>query len=102
MHVKPLEDRVLLKPVELREERTRGGLYLPETSQEGPVEAEVVAVGQDESIPVKVGDHVLIAKFAGTEVRVNGVQMLLVSKSDLLAIVEPEQTTAGSPVHQPA
>lgn len=102
MNVKPLEDRVLLKPVEVREERTSGGLYLPETSQEGPVEAEVVAVGTDETIPVKAGDHVLIAKFAGTEVRVNGVQMLLVTKSDLLAIVEKEQTTVGASTQQSA
>lgn len=95
MTIKPLEDRVLLKPVEVREERTRAGIYLPETSQEGPAEAEVIAVGTDETIPVKAGDHVLIAKFAGTELRVNGIPMLLVNKSDLLAVVDRAGAAAG-------
>lgn len=85
--IQPLEDRVLLRPVQAAENRTKGGLYLPDTSQDGPVEAEVVAVGTDEEIKVKVGDHVLLAKFSGTELRVDGTDMLLASKSDLLAIV---------------
>lgn len=93
--VRPLADRVVIKPQE-REEMTRGGLYLPDTaSKEKPQEGTVMAVGEgklDDSgkrvpISVSTGDRVLFAKYAGTEVRLDEVDYLILAEKDILAIV---------------
>ena len=91
---KPFGDRVLVKPVE-KEEVTVGGIVLPDTVQERPQEAEVVAVGpgriSDEGkrieLEVKVGDRVVYSKYAGTEIKEEGEEYLLLRESDLLAKV---------------
>lgn len=94
--LRPLGDRLIVKPIE-REETTPGGIVLPETAKEKPQEGEVIAVGpgrrddEGERIPmeVKVGDRVLFAKYAGTEVKLSEDEKVLVLKeSDILAIVE--------------
>lgn len=92
MTIRPLEDRVLLRPVK-PEERTRSGIIIPDTAQEKSQEGEVVAVGDDASIKVKPGDRVLYARYSGTEVKVDGVDYLIVGRSDLLAVVERDATT---------
>ncbi|MDI6771227.1 MAG: co-chaperone GroES [bacterium] len=96
MKLKPLGDRVVVKPLE-EEERTKGGIVLPDTAKEKPQHGEVIAVGPGEwdedgkkRIPpdVKPGDRVLYAKYAGTEVKTDDGDLLILRASDVLAIVE--------------
>lgn len=91
--IKPLGDRVLVKPVQ-KEEMTKGGIYLPDTAKEKPQEGEVIAVGpgkvndEGKNIPmeVKVGDKVIYAKYGGTEIKIDDVEMIILRESDILAI----------------
>ena len=95
LKLRPLGDRVWVEPIE-REETTASGIVLPETAKEKPMEGRVLAVGpgarndSGERIPldVKVGDRVLFAKYAGTEIKQNGTRHLIMRESDLLAIVD--------------
>jgi len=94
MKIKPLGDRLVIKPV-APEERTKGGIILPDTAKEKPVVGEVVAVGPGRksddgkvvSLEVKVGDKVLYGKYSGTEVTVDGQELLIMRESDIFAIV---------------
>ena len=89
MNIKPLADRVLVVPAPA-EERTIGGIIIPDTAKEKPLKGEVVAVGngtKDEEMVVKVGDTVLYGKYAGTEVSVEGKDYLIMKQSDILAIL---------------
>ncbi|MCG8452033.1 MAG: co-chaperone GroES [Spirochaetales bacterium] len=87
MTVKPLQDRVLIK-VEEAETKTASGLYIPDTAQEKTQTGSVVAVGDDDDlITVKVGDKVMYDKYAGTTVKIDGDDHLIVKCSDILAIV---------------
>ncbi|HTK45967.1 MAG TPA: co-chaperone GroES [Patescibacteria group bacterium] len=91
----PLGDRGVVKPTP-REEMTKSGLVLPDTAKEKPQEGKILAVGpgkiledgKREAIDVKVGDKVLYAKYAGTEFKVDGEELLIVSQKDILAIVD--------------
>jgi chaperonin GroES len=94
--LKPLGDRLVIKPIE-QEETTAGGILLPETAKEKPQEGEVIAAGPGKlddngkrvSMEVKVGDRVLYAKYAGTEIKLEGDEKVLILKeSDVLALVE--------------
>lgn len=94
MKMKPLADRVIVKMLEA-EETTKGGIVLPGSAKEKPQVAEIVAVGpggvvdgKDVLMEVEVGDHVLLSKYAGTEVKVDGVEYTILRQSDILAIVE--------------
>ncbi|MDX1662724.1 MAG: co-chaperone GroES [Candidatus Promineifilaceae bacterium] len=95
VNLKPLSDRLVVEPKE-REETTASGIILPETAKEKPQEGEVLAVGpgrRDDNgnrveMDVSVGDTVLYAKYAGTEVKMNGKKLLILKESDILAIVE--------------
>jgi chaperonin GroES len=96
MALKPLDDRIVVKPGEA-EERTASGLVIPDTAKEKPVQGSVLAVGpgrwsDDEGkhfpLDVKVGDTVLYSKYGGTEVTVDGEDLLILSSRDVLAIVE--------------
>jgi chaperonin GroES len=82
--VEPLGSRVLIRPLE-QETRTASGLLLPETAKEKPQTGEVVAIGDDEDIKLKVGDKVLFAKYSGTEFKMDGVEYLLMDVNDVLA-----------------
>jgi chaperonin GroES len=91
MKVKPMYDRVLLKRLE-EQEVVKGGIIIPDTAKEKPLEAEVIAVGKgriegDKVVPleVKAGDKVLIGKFSGTEVTVDGVEHVIVREEEILA-----------------
>ena len=95
MTIKPLYDRVVVKMVEA-EETTKGGIILTASAKEKPQVAEVVAVGDGEShensgktvsVKVKVGDRVIVSKYAGTEVKVDGEELTIVNMGDILAIV---------------
>ncbi len=89
MNIKPLADRVLIIPAPA-EEKTIGGIIIPDTAKEKPLKGEVVAVGngtKDEEMLVKVGDTILYGKYAGTELEFEGAKYLIMRQSDILAIV---------------
>jgi chaperonin GroES len=94
MNLRPLADRVVIKPSE-GEEQTASGILLPETAKEKPQQGKIIAVGNGrrdedgELIPmdVKVDDTVLYAKYAGTEIKINGEKLLILKESDILAVV---------------
>ena len=83
-NVEPLGSRVLIRPLE-QESKTASGLLLPETAKEKPQTGEVVAIGDDEDITLKVGDRVLFAKYSGTEFKLDGVEYILFDVADVLA-----------------
>lgn len=95
MKFRPLHDRVVVKRVE-QEEKTKGGIIIPDTAKEKPQEGEVIAVGpggrneDGELIPldVKTGDRVLFGKWSGTEVKIDGEDLLIMKESDLLGVIE--------------
>lgn len=94
MNVKPLADRVVLKMVE-QEETTKSGIILAGSAKEKPQIAEVVAVGpggvvdgKDVVMEVEIGDHVIMSKYSGTEVKIDGEELIIVRQSDILAIVD--------------
>ena len=95
MSLKPLNDRVLVKRLE-SEERTASGLYIPDTAKEKPSKGEVIACGPGKlndkgervAMEVKPGDIVLFAKYAGTEIKVNGIDHIIMREEDILAILD--------------
>src|SRR5215471_5761570 len=95
MAFRPLGDRVLVKRVE-EEEKTRGGIIIPDTAKEKPQEGEVVAVGpgaRDDSgkvqaLDVKAGDRILFGKWSGTEVKLDGKDLLIIKESDIMGIID--------------
>lgn len=89
MNIKPLADRVLIKPAPA-EERTAGGIIIPDTAKEKPLQGEVLAAGdgtKDEQMVLKSGDRVLYGKYAGTEVELDGEKYLIMRQSDVLAVL---------------
>ena len=86
MKIKPLGDRVLVKMQE-GEEKTAGGLYIPQTAQEKTQEGVVLAIGDDETINVKVNDKVLYDKYAGSTIKVGGDEQLILKIQDVLAVI---------------
>jgi chaperonin GroES len=94
MKLTPLHDRVLVKRVD-QEEKTAGGIIIPDTAQEKPLEGEIVAAGsgarRDDGaivpLDVKVGDRILFGKWAGTEVKIDGDDLLIMKESDLLGVI---------------
>lgn len=89
MNIKPLADRVLILPM-AAEEKTIGGIIIPDTAKEKPLQGKVVAVGngtKEEEMVIAVGDHVLYGKYAGTELEFEGEKYLIMRQSDVLAIM---------------
>ena len=95
MNFRPLHDRVLVKRVD-SEQKTAGGIIIPETAQEKPMEGEVLAVGngytnddgKTRALDVKKGDRVLFGKWSGTEVKVDGEELLIMKESDIMGILD--------------
>ena len=95
MKIRPLQDRVIVKRVE-EEEKTKGGIIIPDTAKEKPMEGKVTAVGKGKLLEdgkiyppdVKAGDRVLFAKYAGTEVKIDGEEHLIMREEDLLGVIE--------------
>jgi chaperonin GroES len=94
-NIRPLHDRVILKRVK-EEEKTKGGIIIPDTAKEKPIEGEVIAVGNGKiledgtvrKLDVKVGDRVLFGKYSGTEVKVDGEDRLILREDDILGVLE--------------
>ncbi len=94
MKIKPLHDRVIVKRL-AEEDKTKGGLYIPESAKETPAEGKVVAVGPGKSddgkivpLGVKVNDRIIFSKYAGTEVKIEGEDLLIMREEDILGVVE--------------
>jgi len=103
MAFRPLGDRVLVRRVE-EEEKTRGGIIIPDTAKEKPQEGEVIAVGpgaRDESgkiqpLDVKSGDRILFGKWSGTEVKLDGQDLLIMKESDILGVLEADKAAKAA------
>jgi len=99
MHFRPLHDRVVVRRIDA-EEKTAGGIIIPDTAKEKPQEGEIVAAGpgarseRGELVPldVKVGDRILFGKWSGTEVKIDGEELLIMKESDILGVVEKAGT----------
>lgn len=89
MKIKPLDDRILVEPVE-EESKTASGLYIPDTAKEKPRLGSVIAVGTDEDLreKIKEGDRVLFAKYGGEEIEIDNKSYKIIQRSDILAVVE--------------
>lgn len=94
MKIKPLHDKVLIKRIS-EEEKTKGGIIIPDTAKEKPMEGKIVAVGNGKVVDgktlplsVKAGDRVLFAKYAGTEIKIEGEEHLILGEEEILGIVE--------------
>ena len=95
MSFRPLHDRILVRRVD-SEEKTKGGIIIPDTAKEKPQEGEVIAVGpgarddagQVQALDVKVGDRILFGKWSGTEVRIDGQDLLIMKESDIMGVIE--------------
>jgi chaperonin GroES len=95
MHFRPLHDRVVVRRIEA-EEKTSGGIIIPDTAKEKPQEGEVVAVGHGvraeggtvTALDVQAGDRILFGKWSGTEVRIDGEELLIMKESDILGVIE--------------
>jgi chaperonin GroES len=98
MHFRPLHDRVVVRRIDA-DEKTAGGIIIPDTAKEKPMEGEVVAVGpgaRDEKgqlvpLDLKAGDRILFGKWSGTEVKIDGAELLIMKESDVLGVVEEKQ-----------
>ena len=97
MSFRPLHDRILVRRVE-SEEKTKGGIIIPDTAKEKPQEGEVIAVGpgarndagQIQPLDVKVGDRILFGKWSGTEIKIDGEDLLIMKESDVMGIIEAQ------------
>jgi chaperonin GroES len=95
MKIKPLQDRIVIKRIE-EEEKTKGGIIIPDSAKEKPQEGRVVAIGDGKTLEtgkkapltVKPGDKILFGKYSGTEIKIDGVEHLIMREEDVLAIVE--------------
>ena len=96
MKIRPLQDRVLVKRIEDEVEKTKGGIIIPDTAKEKPMEGAIVSVGpgaRDESgkhvpLDVKAGDRILFGKWSGTEIKLDGTEYLIMKESDIMGILE--------------
>jgi chaperonin GroES len=90
VQIKPFDDRVLIEPEEAEESKSKGGIILPDTAKEKPRRGKVIEVGMDEELAekIKVGDTVVYAKFGGDEIEFEDKKYLIISRSDILAVIK--------------
>ena len=101
MKFRPLHDRIVVKRI-TAEEKTRGGIIIPDTAQEKPMEGEIIAAGPGArneqgaivALDVKAGDRVLFGKWSGTEVKLDGEELLIMKESDIMGIIDQQAATA--------
>ena len=102
MNIRPLYDRIVVKRLETNEEKTASGLIIPDSAKEKPQEGEVVAVGKGKrledgkvvSLDVQVGDRILFGKYSGSEVKIDGNELLIMREDEVLGILDSVSTTA--------
>jgi chaperonin GroES len=89
MQIKPFDDRILVEPEEVEESKSKGGIILPDTAKEKPRRGRVIEVGTDEELAdkIKVGDTIVYAKFGGDEIEFKDKKYLIISRSDILAVI---------------
>jgi len=95
MGIRPLQDRVIVKRLE-EEQKTKGGIIIPDTAKEKPIEGKVIAVGNGKvledgkvrPLDIKKGDTILFSKYAGTEIKIDGVEHLIMREEDILGVIE--------------
>lgn len=95
MKIRPLQDRIVVKRID-EEEKTKGGIIIPDSAKEKPMEGEVIAVGtgkilengKKQPLEVKKGDRVLFSKYAGTDIKIDGVEHLIMKEDDILGVIE--------------
>jgi chaperonin GroES len=95
MKIRPLQDRIIVKRVE-EEEKTKGGIIIPDTAKEKPIEGKVIAAGNGKvledgkvrPLDVKAGDRILFSKYAGTEIKIEGEEHLIMREEDILGVIE--------------
>ncbi len=95
MKIRPLQDRIIVKRVQ-EEEKTKGGIIIPDTAKEKPIEGKVIAVGNGKvqedgkvrPLDVKAGDRILFSKYAGTEIKIEGEEHLIMREEDILGVIE--------------
>jgi chaperonin GroES len=95
MKIRPLQDRIIVKRVQ-EEEKTKGGIIIPDTAKEKPIEGKVIAVGNGKvqedgkvrPLDVKAGDRILFSKYAGTEIKIEGEEHLIMREDDILGVIE--------------
>ena len=95
MKIRPLQDRIIVKRIE-EEAKTKGGIIIPDSAKEKPMEGEVIAVGtgkilengKKQPLEVKKGDRVLFSKYAGTDIKIDGVEHLIMKEDDILGVIE--------------
>jgi len=96
MKIRPLHDRVLVKRIEEGEEKTRGGIIIPDTAKEKPQQGKVIAVGKGKvgddgkvtPLDVKAGDTILFGKYAGSDIKIDGVEHMILREDDILGVIE--------------
>ena len=100
MKIRPLQDRVIVKRVK-EEEKSKGGIIIPDTAKEKPIEGDVIAVGNGKvnekgdvrKLDVKAGDRILFGKYSGTEVKIDGEELLIMKESDIMDVIEAGKMT---------
>jgi len=101
MNIRPLYDRIVVKRVETEAEKTHGGLYIPDSAKEKPQEGEVVSVGKAKRLEdgkivpldVQPGDRILFGKYSGSEIKIDGEEMMIMREDEVLGILEAQPTT---------
>jgi chaperonin GroES len=104
MNIRPLYDRIVVKRVDTQDEKTAGGLIIPDTAKEKPQEGEVVAVGKGKrlddgkliALDVQVGDRILFGKYSGSEVKLDGEELLIMREDEVLGILESASKPANA------
>jgi chaperonin GroES len=102
MNIRPLYDRIVVKRLDSQDEKTASGLIIPDTAKEKPQEGEVVAVGKGKrledgkvvTLDVQVGDRILFGKYSGSEVKLNGEELLIMREDEVLGVLDSASTTA--------
>jgi len=101
--IKPLHDRVIIRRIDDASDKTAGGLYIPDTAKEKPQEGEVIAAGdgkykengERQSLDVKTGDRVLFGKYSGSEIKIDGEELLIMREDEILGIIERASASAS-------
>ena len=104
MNIRPLYDRIVVKRLDSQDEKTASGLIIPDTAKEKPQEGEVVAVGKGKrledgkvvTLDVQVGDRILFGKYSGSEVKLNGEELLIMREDEVLGVLDSASTTANA------